>query len=439
MNEAYLKRMEEMLKDEYPAYLEMLDHPARRGFRVNPLKCTEEELFELTGISHEKSPFAEDSWYTDEEAGIGFTPAHLSGLFYMQEPSASSAVAILRPEPGMKVLDLCAAPGSKTTQIAGMMKNKGLIVANEFNANRARILVENIERFGASNVIVVNADTKDVADAYEEYFDAVLCDAPCSGEGMMRRESVAVSQWTPELVLSCAALQSEILDNAYRALRPGGVLVYSTCTFSMEENELQVEAFLKRHPDMHLEETGVTFGRESFPIGTETIRARRIFPMDGGEGHFAVRLRKDEREFTPRSLNVLKGAELPSAVRKEIEAVIKEPYPYYFVYKDRVYGGSAPFTQTGRCRLMRHQVLIGEMKNGRFEFSHHFFMSAWSAFRNTVELNDEETARYLHGEQINKPVKKGWYAVCSHSHVLGGAKSDGKSLKNRYPKNMRTR
>ena len=428
-----------MLGGEYDRYLEMLEEPARRGFRVNPLKCSEEQLFEETGISHEKSPFASDSWYTDEQAGIGFTPAHLAGLFYMQEPSASSAVSILRPEPGMKVLDLCAAPGSKTTQIAGMMKNEGVIVANEYNANRAKVLVENVERFGAANVIITNADTKDVADAFEGWFDAVLCDAPCSGEGMMRRESEAVKQWTPGLVESCAVLQSEILDNAYRCLKPGGVLVYSTCTFSLQENEEQAASFLKRHPDMRLEECGVDFGRPSFPIGDESIRGRRIFPMDGGEGHFAVRMRKDENGSCSKTLGFLKGNELPREIRREIESVIRKPYPYYFVYKDRVYGGVFPFIQTGKCRLMRHQVMIGEIKNGRFEFSHHFFMSAWSEFRNCAELNDEEVLKYLHGEQISRSLNKGWYAVCLNSHVLGGARSDGKALKNRYPKSMRIR
>ncbi len=439
MNEIYLKRMQEMLKDEYPAYLAMLDQPARRGFRVNPLKCSEEKLFAEMNLSHEKSPFASDSWYTDAEAGIGFTPEYLAGLFYMQEPSASSAVALLRPVPGMKVLDLCAAPGSKTTQIAGMLGNDGLLVANEYNANRAKVLVENIERYGAANVVVINADTKDVADAFEGYFDAVLCDAPCSGEGMMRRESVAVSQWSEELVSSCAALQSEILDNAYRCLKHGGVLVYSTCTFSMEEDEEQALAFLQRHPDMKPEEPGVDFGRPSFAIGEYGCIGRRIFPMDGGEGHFAIRFRKEAGEENGRGPSLLKGSELPAAIRREIESVLVRPYPYYFVFKDRVYGGVEPFIQPGRCRLMRHQVLIGEIKNGRFEFSHHFFMSAWSSFRNTIELNEDEVYRYLHGEQIAKPAKKGWYAVCMRGHVLGGARSDGKALKNRYPKHLRIR
>ena len=196
MNPEYLQRMKEMLKDEYEAYAESLDRPLRRGFRVNPLKCTDEELFSWMDLDHEKSPFAKHGYYTDAKAGIGFTPAYLSGMFYMQEPSASAAVTVLDPQPGMTVADLCAAPGSKSTQILELLHDQGLLVSNEINGKRCQILSENIERNGAANAVILNADTKDLADAFPSFFDAVLCDAPCSGEGMFRKSEDAVNDWS---------------------------------------------------------------------------------------------------------------------------------------------------------------------------------------------------------------------------------------------------
>ena len=245
MNELFEKQMQELLKEEYPAYKKSLEEPARRGFRINTLKGSSDHFFSVMDIPHEKSLFCDNGYYTDAPNGIGFTPLYMAGAFYMQEPSASSAVTVLRPEEGMKVLDLCAAPGSKSTQIAEKLGMTGLLVTNEIIPSRCKILMENIERHGSANTIVTNSDTKYLAEQFPGFFDAVLCDAPCSGEGMMRKEEEAEKQWTPQLVESCAAIQEEILENAYICLNKGGVLVYSTCTLNMQENEYQILKFLK--------------------------------------------------------------------------------------------------------------------------------------------------------------------------------------------------
>ena len=438
MNEEFLKTMQDLLKDEYPEYLKCLAQPARRGFRVNTLKTSSEDLFEVMDVPHEKSPFADNGYYTDAPAGIGYTPAYLAGTFYMQEPSASSAVTILDPKPGMKVLDLCAAPGSKSTQILEKLQNQGLLVSNEIDRKRAKILLENIERNGAANAIVLNDNTDTVADTFPEYFDAVLCDAPCSGEGMMRKEKEASAQWSRDLVRHCASLQKDILDNAYRCLKKGGTLVYSTCTLNIHENEEQILSFLERHPDMHMEDPHVSFGRNGFLKEKGIDHSVRIFPMDGGEGHFVAKMHKDgmSQEY---ERPVMKSETLHRDLKEMLSDDLNTVYPFLFLKNGRLYGGTHAFIDTGKCHVLRNQTYIGEAKKGRFDYAYPAFLSSYAHFSRHYDLDEEETKRYLHGEQIPASVPKGWYAMCYHGYALGGAKSDGKALKNHYPKSYRFR
>ena len=438
MNTLFMKQMQELLKDEFPAYEKSLSLPARRGFRVNTLKGDADHFFEVMDISHEKSPFCDNGYYTDAPGGIGYTPEYMAGAFYMQEPSASSAVTVLNPQKGMKVLDLCAAPGSKSTQIAEKLGNEGLLVTNEINQARCKVLLENIERHGSANTIVCNADTKFLAESFEGFFDAVLCDAPCSGEGMMRKEEEAEKQWSMDLIKSCAAIQREILDNAYRCLKQGGILVYSTCTLNKTENEYQIRQFLEKHPDMAVEDANAGFGRKGLIEDFDIDKCVRIFPMDGGEGHFVCRMRKNGIAETVKAAQ-LKSDVIHKETLHEVNALLKNPYPYYFMKQGKLYGGVNPFYDTGKARLIRNQVLIGEEKKGRFEFAHHFFMSSYTEIVNRFEMNDEQCRKYMHGEQIEGNVQKGWYQMCYHGYALGGAKSDGKNLKNKYPKAFRTR
>lgn len=439
MKNEFFSRMKDMLKDEYDAYLQTLEQEPERGFRVNPLKCTDEQLFSYMELDHRKSIYAEHGYYTNAKPGIGYTPAYLSGLFYMQEPSASSAVTILDPKPGMKVADLCAAPGSKSTQILEMLNQQGILIANEINAKRCQILNENIERNGAANAVVLNADTKDVADAFDSFFDAVLCDAPCSGEGMFRKSDDAVNDWSVANVEKCAALQKEILENAYRCLKPGGTMVYSTCTFSMEENEENMVWFIEHHPDMEIIKPDVSFGRRAFPLKYGTENAVRIFPMDGGEGHFICKMKKNG---TPVNTDhrCMKDAQIPKTAIESLNEILSEPYPYLQMKNSRIYGGLAPFYDCGKCYIIRDQVLLGEIgRNGRFEPDHHLAMSAASHFRVKVELNDDQLGKYLHGEQLSIPAEKGYCLLTWHGTAVGLGKSDGQAIKNKYPKRLRTR
>lgn len=437
MDQAFLEQMQELLKDEYPLYLSSLEKKENRGFRVNTLKISEADFFKHFPYAYHKSPFAKNGYYLDEDVSIGKTTMYASGLLYMQEPSASSAVTILDPKPGMKVLDMCAAPGSKSTQILEALNGEGLLVANEYNKDRAQILKENIERSGAYNAIVIHADTKDVASHFEEYFDAVLCDAPCSGEGMFRKEPQAIENWSLKNVEICASRQEYILDNAYQCLKPGGVLVYSTCTFNLSENENQVVTFLDKHPDMEIVDANVDFGRSGYQSKYPTDKAIRIFPMDEGEGHFICKMHKLGEASSSKTMPLLKGDKIPSSALEFTKKMLVKEYPYYFSYKNKVYGGIHPFIAVGKTNLIRHQVYLGEDVRGRFEPSHAFFMSSYSKFKRIVELDEVEAISFLKGETISKKCDKGYYALSYQNQILGYGKSDGQVIKNKYPKAYR--
>lgn len=272
------KKMKAFLGDEWDDFLYSYDNNRFQALRFNTLKVQSPEermrILKVLGISSDKRvSWANEAYYFDENVRPGKHPYHEMGLYYIQEPSAMSAAALLAPKPGMRVLDLCAAPGGKSTQLATYLGDSGLLVSNEINTQRSRILSQNIERMGIKNAIVTNEDSFVLASHFPGFFNAIQVDAPCSGEGMFRKLPEAIEQWSIENVAICAARQKEILDNAAVMLKPGGVIVYSTCTFSKEENEDVIEYFLERHPDFTLEEM------------------ERFWPHKvDGEGHFVAKL-----------------------------------------------------------------------------------------------------------------------------------------------------
>ena len=286
---AFLQAMERLLGTEYPVFLQSYQQPPRRGLRRNPLKCSQPQLEAALPFALEPTAFSPLSYaFAAGEEGVGRLPAHHAGLFYVQEPSACSAVTVLDPQPGEKVLDLCAAPGGKSTQIAGLLAGEGLLWSNEIVKSRAQALLSNVERLGVANAVVSSCHPQRLCQSLQGFFDKVLVDAPCSGEGMFRRDPAAVAQWSPESPAACAQRQRAILDSAALAVREGGVLVYSTCTFSREENEDNVRWFLSAHPEFALLPIEAGFGRP----GVEGLPVRRIYPMDGGEGHFVAKFQR---------------------------------------------------------------------------------------------------------------------------------------------------
>ena len=307
--EYFEQRERALLGRRYEQLYAAPQQTAERGVTVSALRTTPEQFAQRADFPLEPSPFCKAAFVVHQpDFKPGRHPYHHAGVFYSQEPSASSAAPLLGVQPGMRVLDLCAAPGGKSSQLAAALQGRGVLVSNEYVAARAEILKSNLERMGVSNAVVLNETPARIAEALPEFFDRVLVDAPCSGEGMFRKEPVALQQHCEALVKQCAELGAQILDCAAAALAPGGQLVYSTCTFAPEEDEGQVAAFLQRHPEFALADVlgnvDYTFGsageeNRTGGLPLDVSKVRRIWPCQGGEGHFIARLVK---AGTPRTL-----------------------------------------------------------------------------------------------------------------------------------------
>ena len=434
----FLLRMKSLLGDEYNEFLKYYESDNFRGLRVNTLKCTPDKLKELLDFELVQTPFCKNGFYIPNEiVSLGNNPLHHSGAFYIQEPSATSAVEMLSVEEGDFVLDLCSAPGGKSTQIGAKLNRTGLLWSNEIVKSRANILLSNIERMGIPNAVVSNCHPDVLCERLEECFDKVLVDAPCSGEGMFRKNSDAQTEWSEEHVKSCAQRQLLILNSAKKALKKGGVMVYSTCTFSYEENEGVITKFLSENPDFEIEDSKVNFGRPTLEY------ARRIFPMDGGEGHFAVRLHKKgdgcKNAFTDR-----KADKIDSKILDFYDTLfIDRPFGENIkVVKDKiiVLPKNYNFDIKG-LTILRAGVILGEIVKNRIEPHHSAFMALrQDECKNYVDfdLNDNEIKAFLHGEEIAITDKvKGYTAVCVNGITTGFGKASNGRLKNKYPKGLR--
>ena len=431
--------MEQLLGGEYPAYLRCMEEAPRRGLRRNPIKCGEKALKESLPFPLEPTPFSPLSFtFEAGEERVGKLPAHHAGLFYVQEPSACSAVTVLDPQPGERVLDLCAAPGGKSTQIAGLLQGEGLLWSNEIVKNRAQTLLSNVERLGVKNAVVSSCHPQRLCQALSGFFDRVLVDAPCSGEGMFRRDPQAIAQWTPQAPAACAQRQRAILDSAALAVGEGGVLVYSTCTFSREENEDNVRWFLSAHPEFSLEPIEASFGRP----GLEGLPVRRIFPMDGGEGHFVARFRR-MGEAQCRAGSFSSG--LPSKEEGEARALFEELFTCPWLGNAARFGDRLLLLPPGLPELsglgvLRAGVELARQKGRRWEPSHAAFQAARKEdCRQALDLpwNAPELLRFLRGEEIDCQ-GKGYTALCAGGVPLGFGKASGGRLKNHYPKGLRS-
>lgn len=437
MKEQFLERMHSYLNEEYDAYLRSLNEKPYRGIRINRLKVKEDTMI-TDAFSLRPSPFCEDGYYVEDTIS-GNHPYHLAGLFYMQEPSATSVVSVADIQKGDWVLDLCAAPGGKSTQIASRLGQSGFLVSNEIVSNRAQILLSNMERMGVSENMITNTSPAIICKEMQGCFDKVIVDAPCSGEGMFKIHEKAMEDWSEEHVLSCASRQQSILKEAYRALKQNGILVYSTCTYAMEENEKCIYEFLKTHPDMELLDCHVNFGRGGLAYqDLDVSKVRRIFPMDHGEGHFIAKMRRLS-DNPAASLKIEKEAKLEDCVLSFLTSQLDKLPANFMVQNNKVYAKNSPFIQLKKTKVLRQGILCGEMVKKRFEPHHHFYMAA--ALENHrqrwVELDEEECSIYLSGNVLNKQTEKGYIALRFHGHTLGFGKSDGSRIKNKYPKGLR--
>lgn len=340
-------------------------------------------------------------------------------------------VALLDPQPGERICDLCAAPGGKTTQIAGRMLGRGFLLCNEINPKRAKILSRNIERMAVRNALVTNEHPENLAKRFPGFFDRVLVDAPCSGEGMFRKEEAAVTDWSQETVEMCARRQAEILHSAAKMVKPGGRLVYSTCTFAPEEDEEAVASFLADHPEFEAENLNAPW----FVPGENG--SHRMWPHKLlGEGHFAAVLRK--REGTQEEIPSAKGEKLPKewlSFAKELD--IQLPEGKAISFGQNLYWAPEEMPELSRLKVLRPGLELGIVKKDRFEPAH--ALALWLRTCRNVQRYDAdspEIGAYIHGDVVPSHVK-GWCLVCADDYSIGWGKGDGRVLKNHYPKGLR--
>ena len=426
--EAFLERMKHQLGDEYEDFLGSLERPRAVALRYNPLKGPAPKL----PFVGESVPWEPEGFYYDPDSRPGLHIYHEAGVYYLQEASAMAPVALLAPQPGEKICDLCSAPGGKTTQIAGRMMGRGFLLCNEWSPKRAKILSRNIERMAVANALVTNESTDRLAARFPGFFDRVLVDAPCSGEGMFRKEEAAITDWSQETVEMCARRQAEILHNAARMVRPGGRLVYSTCTFAPEEDELAVAAFLESHPDFEPEVIDTPWFVPA-PNGGHRLWPHKLL----GEGHFAAVLKKTNGE-EEADIPTVSGEKLP----KEWQTFAKElgitlPPGKAVSFGTNLFWVPEETPDLKKLKVLRPGLELGEVKKGRFEPAH--ALALWlKDCANTVSFNPDspEMKAYLHGEVLPCGLQ-GWCLVKAGDFSIGWGKADKIQLKNHYPKGLR--
>lgn len=446
--EKFIERMKLILKEKYSFFEKAFNNNAFRALRVNTLKFDADALKSVFGLN-EHTVFCEDSYYLPEAVQKpGNHPLHHAGAFYMQEPSATSVVEAIGIDEGDFVLDLCASPGGKSTQAAAKLKGKGLILSNEFVGSRVQPLVSNIERMGITNAIITSARPDALCPQLSGLFDKVIVDAPCSGEGMFRKEAAALQNWSVENVLSCAERQKKILNCAAECVKEGGKLVYSTCTYAWEENEGVIGYFLKNHPDFHLVKPKIDFGEDAvaeFAPEVENIEfARRIFNFNGGEGHFVAVMQRDG-EPTPTAVpQSYKRDKKQDAIYKAFSDFYKENFQgntleNVVIGGDKVYITPVNLDLKG-VQIVRAGIFAGTVRNNRFIPEHALFNNVEHIAKNVIDLPlpDERVVKFLHGEEIPcDSGLKGYTQVKVNGIPCGFGKVSNATLKNHYPKGLR--
>lgn len=457
--EKFAERMERLLNDEYPAFFNSYDENTCAGLRMNTLKITPEEYLKLTEQALESVSWCPTGFYYNGSREYSKNPLYHAGLYYIQEPSAMFPAQALPVEAGDYILDMCAAPGGKSTALAAKLQGTGLLVSNDISASRAKALLKNIEASGIRNSIVLTEDPKHLAAPFEEYFDKILIDAPCSGEGMFRKEPSMMRAWEKNGPDFFSRLQREIVDCGVQMLKAGGMMVYSTCTFSAEENEGTLKYILDNYPEMHVipieqDGDGLMPAHPEWVDGPEEIRyARRLWPHHvKGEGHFTALLRKDgegreNNVFNRKQMSdVFKGMkELPEEfvqflkdgdIRLDFEPARLILQGEHLSYLPE----NAP--PLGKLRRMRTGWYLGDIKKKRFEPSG-FFARALRPFECghwiNLELSDARVIKYLKCEtlEVSGELPNGWYIVGVCGHSLGWGKVSGGTLKNKYPSGWR--
>lgn len=436
--------------EEYKEYLKCFDEPRHYGLRVNTAKISVEDFLKIAPWPLEQVPWIRNGFYYDGDAvQPAKHPYYFAGLYYLQEPSAMTPADRLPVEPGDRVLDVCAAPGGKATELGAKLNGTGVLAANDLSSSRAKGLLKNLELFGIGNVLVLSEEPGKLVPYFREYFDKILIDAPCSGEGMFRKDRKMVRAWEEHGPEYFSKIQRSIVTQAAQMLRPGGMMLYSTCTFSPKENEQTIEYLLQEYPEFEICEME---GYEGFSEGIsgaaekqdEALRRTvRIFPHRmKGEGHFLALLRKGgENGVTRGTSSGARGKKLPPELEEFLGDVDRRMDPAQIdVRGGKVYYMPEDLPDLKGIRFLRTGLLLGELKKNRFEPSQAFAMNLKKEeYRRTLDLQaqDPRVIRYLKGETLDvddltSPKEKGWYLVCVDGYPLGFGKLVNQTLKNKY-------
>ena len=449
LSEEYLNRMRDLLgEEEFSAYLKSFDEERLYGLRVNTAKVTPEAFPELVSWDLKPVPWIPNGFYYEGTERPAKDPYYYAGLYYLQEPSAMTPAMLLPVEPGDRVLDLCGAPGGKSTELGVKLAGKGVLISNDISNSRAKALLKNLELWGISNICVTSETPDKLADVFGPWFDKILIDAPCSGEGMFRKDDDMVKSYEERGPEYYSEIQKEITDQAVRMLAPGGLLLYSTCTFSRCEDEEIICHILENHQEMELIRLPL-FEGASGGIGLDGCI--RLFPHKiKGEGHFISLLRKNgggtertaagSRERSRTEPQGKKAPALPTELTDFLALMNREFEDSRIMIKnDSVYYLPENFVPAKELRYLRTGLLLGELKNKRFEPGQALAMTLHAEeFRQTIswKKEDDRVIRYLKGETISLtpeegPVK-GWCLICVDGYPLGFAKGTGMALKNKY-------
>jgi len=470
----FVERMKNMLGEEYDAFLFSYQEEKYQALRRNPLKTENTDFEERMPFMLEQVNWEKNGFYYKKGDTPGKHPYHEAGVYYIQEPSAMAPVPFLEVKPGDRVLDLCAAPGGKSTQIGAALQGKGILVSNEIHPVRAKVLSENMERMGIVNGIVTNESPDCLASVFGEYFDKILVDAPCSGEGMFRKNEEAAAEWSLENVRICAERQDHILDKAAEMLRPGGRIVYSTCTFAPEEDEGSVYRFLLRHPEFSVAEVckpeGFEWGNPqwcSMKAGSlqgeandivlhengkackkQIARTMRIWPHKvKGEGHFLAVLEKQgemPEDILPRSLyGVERGIndkEYKEFLEFQKEYLKVQLKGVFLKFGEQLYLGPKDMPALTKLKVLRPGLHLGTLKKNRFEPSHALALAlapeqVKQSYMLTVD--DNSAVSFIGGQTFHVENEKGWHLITVDGYSLGWGKAAGGIMKNHYPKGLR--
>lgn len=448
---AFIEKYQKLLGDEAPAFLASFEQPSYSGFRINPLKpgLPTASIDQAT----EKAPHVKQGYYGKVN---GNSLDHVTGWVYSQEPSAMTVGEVAAPQPGEKVLDLCAAPGGKSTHLAAQMQNQGLLVANEIFRKRASILAENMERWGARNVVVTNESPDQLEKHFPQFFDRILIDAPCSGEGMFRKEPAGIEYWNPDYPAECANRQRKILASAMMMLKPGGTLIYSTCTFAPEEDEQMIAWLLKEYPALVLEPikkiAGMDDGRPEWADGNpELKKACRLFPHHfKGEGHFIAKLvdqrpsQPEKKKKTKKGQSLDRDFQLNKDEKVLVSDWLDEMVPTLKTkrmvkFGSQVYAVPEGMNSLGGLTVLRPGLHLGTLKKKRFEPAHALALALQaSETTKVVSITEVEWHHYTHGETLpGHSEVKGWALLTCQDHSLGWGKVVNGTIKNFYPKGLR--